>query len=282
MEAVFNTLANNKLSIEFFNAVGLPRLSAYWPYTIVAAAAFEAIFRLAGVITPLLFSSMWSRMKKVNRYKWCVRKVSTCHAAYMVTRSLVVIANTKLRNNPVHGSDAVAESAYAVTLGYFLWDIINTYQNIDVNGWQFMIHGIMSFGVYLLSFSPLLQYYGACFMMFEISTLFLNVHNSLEDLNLQDFILYFINGMALVSSFFFARIVYGTMISINVWRELANSTLPINPLASGFIKLANIVLLSLSYYWFGVIIMTVKRSALDVDLIRAINEMENHEDLKVE
>ncbi|KAJ1801166.1 hypothetical protein LPJ59_000523 [Coemansia sp. RSA 2399] len=225
---------------------------------------------------------MWKRMNKVDRYKWCVRKASTYHAVYMITHSLVIIANTKLRNNPLHGTDQLAESTYAVTVGYFLWDIINTYQNIDINGWQFMIHGITSFGVYVLSFSPLLQYYGACFMMFEISTLFLNVHLALEDLKLQDFILYYINGMALVSSFFFARIVYGTALSINVWKELANSDLPINPFAAWFVRVANIALLSLSYYWFSVIIMTAKKNALDADLVRAMNEVDEYADTKVE
>ncbi|KAJ1882539.1 hypothetical protein LPJ71_010121, partial [Coemansia sp. S17] len=120
-------------------------------------------------------------------------------------------------------------------------------------------------------------YYGACFMMFEISTLFLNIHNTLEDLELQEAILYYINATALVSSFFFARIVYGTILSINVWRELANSTIPISPLAVSFVRLANITLMSLSYYWFSVIIMTAKRNALDADLIRALDEMDKHQ-----
>ncbi|KAJ2055068.1 hypothetical protein GGI08_004280 [Coemansia sp. S2] len=195
----------------------------------------------------------------------------------MVTNSLVIIANVKLRANPVHGSDPVAESAFTVTLGYFLWDMVNTYRNIDVDGWGFMAHAIMSFGVYLLAYSPLLQYYGACFMMFEISTLFLNIHNTLEDLELQEAILYYINATALVSSFFFARIVYGTILSINVWRELANSTIPINPLAVSFVRLANITLMCLSYYWFSIIIMTAKRNALDADLIRALDEMDKHQ-----
>ncbi|KAJ2763409.1 hypothetical protein IWQ57_005569 [Coemansia nantahalensis] len=135
----------------------------------------------------------------------------------------------------------------------------------------------MSFGVYLVSYRPLLQYYGACFMMFEVSTIFLNVHLALEDLGLKDYILYYINGMALVSSFFFARIVYGTILSVNVWRELANSAIPISPLVLNAVRLANLVLMGLSYYWFGTIIMTAKRNALDADLIRALEEMHQRE-----
>ncbi|KAJ1733073.1 hypothetical protein LPJ61_001742 [Coemansia biformis] len=216
-------------------------------------------------------------MNKVERYKWCVRVTSTSHAAYIVTRSLVIIANTKLRSNPLHGSDLDAESAYAIAAGYFLWDMVNTYANIDINGWGFMCHAVMSFSVYVLSYRPLLQYYGACFMMFEVSTIFLNVHLAFEDLGLKDYILYYINGMALVSSFFFVRVVYGTILSINVWRELANSAIPISPPVAFVIRFANLVLMGLSYYWFGVVITAAKRNALDADLIRALEEMNQRE-----
>ncbi|KAJ2710212.1 hypothetical protein H4R19_003857, partial [Coemansia spiralis] len=241
MDAIYSALVNNRASVGVFAAVGLPRLAMYWPRVLLAAALFEAIYRLSAVVTPVLFPASWKRMNKVERYKWCVRKASTYHAAYMVTRSLVIIADMKLRSNPLHGTDPEAESAYAVALGYFMWDIFNTYTNIDMNGWGFMSHAIMSFGVYLLSYRPLLQYYGACFMMFEVSTIFLNVHLTMEDLDLKDYIMYYINGMALVSSFFFARVVYGTILSVNVWRELASSAVPISPAVAHAVRLANIV-----------------------------------------
>ncbi|KAJ2781892.1 hypothetical protein H4R18_002598 [Coemansia javaensis] len=277
MDTLYSTLTSSSLSTGLFSAVGLPRLAMYWPRVLVAVALFEAVYRLFAVVSPVLFPASWARMNKVERYKWCVRKASTVHAAYMVTRSLVTIADMELRGNPLHGTDPDAESAYAVAVGYFLWDMINTYTNLDMNGWGFMSHAVMSFSVYLLSFAPLLQYYGACFMMFEVSTIFLNVHLTLEDLGLKDYIIYYINGMALVSSFFFARIVYGTLLSINVWKELAASAVPINPVAAAIVRLSNIGLMGLSYYWFGAIIMTAKRSALDADLIRALEEMDQRE-----
>ncbi|KAJ2528087.1 hypothetical protein GGH20_002786 [Coemansia sp. RSA 1937] len=117
--------------------------------------------------------------------------------------------------------------------------------------------------------------------MFKVSTLFLNIHLTFEDCSLNDYIMYYINGMALVSSFFFARVVYGTILSINVWRELANSAVPISAFAANTIRLANLVLMGLSYYWFSVVIMTAKRNALDADLIRALEDMDN-KDIKAE
>ncbi|KAJ1944286.1 hypothetical protein EC988_006024, partial [Linderina pennispora] len=120
-------------------------------------------------------------------------------------------------------------------------------------------------------------YYGACFMMFEVSTIFLNIHLGLNDLGWTDYVMYFINGMAVVSSFFFARLVYGTMLTINVWRELRNTAIPISPLASAYIRLSNLVLLTMSYYWFYLIIKETKNTVLDADLIRALDEMDKKE-----
>ncbi|KAJ1961825.1 hypothetical protein GGI12_003023 [Dipsacomyces acuminosporus] len=278
LEALYDALVDNKLCVSFFNTVGLPRLAPHWPRVFTALAFFQFVYVISDVISPLVFQKTWRRLTKVEKYKWNVRKASSCHAVYIITKALVIIANSRLRNDPVHGTDPVAEHAYAVTVGYFLWDMINTYSNIDINGWGFMVHAVMSFGVYLLSYTPFLQYYGACFMMFEISTLFLNLHNSLEDTNCKDAVMYFINAMALVSSFFFARIVYGTMLSINVWRGIANSAIPINPLVTNFVRIANLTLLGLSYYWFCVIIATAKSTVLDADLIHAIDDMDKKDE----
>ncbi|ORX73767.1 hypothetical protein DL89DRAFT_263781 [Linderina pennispora] len=190
----------------------------------MAAAAFQLIYLVVGMLTSLIFSGMWARLTKVQKYKWCVRKASIAHAVFIVTQALVIIANMDLRRDPVHGTDPVAEKAFTVT-------------NLHVNGWGFMI--------------PRCAYYGACFMMFEVSTIFLNIHLGLNDLGWTDYV---------VSSFFFARLVYGTMLTINVWRELRNTTIPISPLASAYIRLSNLVLLTMSYYWFYLIIKETKNT----------------------
>jgi hypothetical protein len=39
-----------------------------------------------------------------------------------------------------------------------------------------VVHGIACFLVYFLGFKPYLNYYGPIFLMFEISTIFLNIH----------------------------------------------------------------------------------------------------------
>lgn len=43
-------------------------------------------------------------------------------------------------------------------------------------GWQMLAHAIASGAVYLFGLGPFINYYGATFILFEVSTPFLNVH----------------------------------------------------------------------------------------------------------
>ncbi|KAJ3123157.1 hypothetical protein HK100_011701 [Physocladia obscura] len=61
----------------------------------------------------------------------------------------------------------------AIVLGYFAWDIFMALQMGDVG---FIVHGVSAFMVYLLCFKPFIMYYGAVFILYELSTPFLNIH----------------------------------------------------------------------------------------------------------
>lgn len=262
MEAVYDALTNSSLNFGFFNAVGLPRLAIYWPRVLVSAGIFHAIYQLGDYLLPLIFPKTWGRASKVDKYQCRVRIVSGLHAVYAITKGLVIIANSKLRADPLFGTDFLAESTHAVTLGFFLWDVILTYKHFHIEGLQMMTHAVLAFGVYLLSYMPLLQYYGACFIMFEISTIFLHLHFILDKTNCQGAVMFYVNGMALISSFFFVRIVFGTILTLNVWKAMSNSTIPINPLVKTFVRVSNLTLLCFSYNWFRQIMVETKRCIL--------------------
>ncbi|KAJ2790121.1 hypothetical protein H4R21_006580, partial [Coemansia helicoidea] len=66
MDTAYSALVNNSASVGLFTAVGLPRLAMHWPRVLMATALFEAIYRLMGVLTPVLFPASWKRMNKVE------------------------------------------------------------------------------------------------------------------------------------------------------------------------------------------------------------------------
>ena len=59
---------------------------------------------------------------------------------------------------------------------YFVWDMYICAVRIKENGWQMLVHALASFAVFLFGLGPFTFYYGAVFILFELSTPFLNIH----------------------------------------------------------------------------------------------------------
>ena len=67
---------------------------------------------------------------------------------------------------------------------------------------------------------PFLNYYGPVFILYELSTPFLNVHWFCDKLNLTGSKIQWINGMFLLSSFFCCRLIWGSYQSIRVYQDV--------------------------------------------------------------
>ena len=124
----------------------------------------------------------------------------------------------------------------------FLWDIFDSLLNYESIG--FVLHGLfillsdnpglisssggmfdrllpqlckfnvlqwrINAGHLHLAQKPFLAYYGPRFLLWELSTPFLNLNWFLERTSLKGSKLHLINGISLLISFFFARLVYGS------------------------------------------------------------------------
>ena len=110
---------------------------------------------------------------------------------------------------------------------------------------------------------PFLNYYGLSFVLYELSTPFLNIHWFLDKLDLTGSQLQWYNGIALITSFGASRLVWGTYQSMlmyqDVWRAIQTpNELPVPTwLALAYLG-SNTVLGVLNFYWFGKMINTVK------------------------
>ena len=131
---------------------------------------------------------------------------------------------------------------------------------------------------------PFLNFYGPTFILYELSSPFLNIHWFLDKLRLTGSRLQWYNGILLLTSFFCCRLIWGTYQSIrvyqDVWRTLhlppsasppktanhassdmmrfaTNATVP-RWLAATYLA-SNIILNALNFYWFGKMIETVRK-----------------------
>lgn len=142
----------------------------------------------------------------------------------------------------------------AASSGYFIWDAFTAVRYIKLFGPGFAIHGIVSFAVCFISFEPYILYYAPLFLLFEISTPFLNIRwfdLKLPGLFSEKVIL--ANNVILILLFFFVRICWGWywiyQLAWDFWlvRHDPRFNLPF----SLVILIGNLVLDVLNVYWFS-------------------------------
>ena len=79
-----------------------------------------------------------------------------------------------------------------------------------------LAHAVAALLVFLLGFRPVFNYYGPVFILYELSTPFLNLHWFFDKLDMTGSDPQLYNGIALIGSFFAARLCWGTYSSIRV------------------------------------------------------------------
>jgi hypothetical protein len=127
---------------------------------------------------------------------------------------------------------------------------------------------------------PFVNFYGPTFILYELSSPFLNIHWFCDKLNLTGTKIQFYNGIMLLVTFFSCRLVWGTYQSVRVFSDVYNAltydpaTIKDEPHSDlmGFAGvraiplwlpacylLSNLTLNGLNWYWFGKMIETLRK-----------------------
>ncbi|KAG0246201.1 hypothetical protein BGX31_003915 [Mortierella sp. GBA43] len=103
------------------------------------------------------------------------------------------------------------------------------------------------------------MYYGSVFLMFELSTPFLNIHWFMDKLGMTGSIYQLINGVILLTVFLFARIIFGLYMSHHTYQNvmLVIDRVPLHLIV--IYSAANVVLNTLNLYWFYKMIESLAR-----------------------
>lgn len=122
--------------------------------------------------------------------------------------------------------------------GYFLWDLQISSQYLSIAGVSALLHAIGALAVTCIGFvrrphrtktqhhwltflqRPFGNYYGLSFVLYELSTPFLNIHWFCDKLDLTGSKIQFYNGIALLATFFGCRIVWGTYQSVLIYSDI--------------------------------------------------------------
>ena len=126
---------------------------------------------------------------------------------------------------------------------------------------------------------PFANYYGLAFILYELSTPFLNVHWFLDKLGMTGSNLQLYNGIALITMFGLCRLVWGTYQSFHIYSDLWKAVQDLDasaglsgdltkegfeaeglPVVVASVYLAsNTLLILLNYYWFWKMIEAVRK-----------------------
>jgi hypothetical protein len=103
--------------------------------------------------------------------------------------------------------------------GYFAYDTAECLLRFEHEGPEFLLHGVFCFVVFTsLTHLRLMHWYGAGFLMWELSTPFMHLRWVLYKMAKDKGALYAANGAAGMLTFFLCRVVWGPVISALFWR----------------------------------------------------------------
>jgi hypothetical protein len=206
----------------------LSTLPLHIQHICAAYLLYEFIFR---VISPygsqFLFPGAYGRLDRRGKVNWDAHVVSMIQCLIINSMALDVMFNDPERllaekswRERLWGYSVRTGTTQGFAAGYFLWDTLVSMEHIDVLGASGLLHGIAALSVTMLGFRPFANYYGINFVLYELSTPFLNIHWFLDKFGLTGSTAQLINGILLIGSFFGARLVWGVYQSYLIYNDV--------------------------------------------------------------
>ncbi|KAF2099545.1 TLC domain-containing protein, partial [Rhizodiscina lignyota] len=177
------------------------------------------------LISPIIFPKTYPKLNKRTKLNWDVHVVSIIQSVLISALSFWVMAEDQERKTMpwlerVHGYTPAVGMVAAFGCGYFLWDLMITTWNVSIFGVGMWAHAFSALTVFSLGFRPFLYYYCPTFLLYELSSPFLNIHWFLDKLDMTGSLPQFINGFALLGTFAGCRLIWGTYSSIWVFTDV--------------------------------------------------------------
>lgn len=152
----------------------------------------------------------------------------------------------------------------ALTVGYFVWDLYVCLRYYTTFGFGFLFHGVAALYVFGITFYPFCIPWVPAFLLFELSTPFVNVNwyaLRLPEGTINSKVV-LINGLLLLLTFFTVRIIWGFYAVSSVAYDLYQAWDKIDVLLPAVTVLSlNMLLNILNVFWFyKMVLIAVKKS----------------------
>ncbi|CAB4255616.1 similar to Saccharomyces cerevisiae YJR116W TDA4 Putative protein of unknown function [Maudiozyma barnettii] len=195
-----------------------------------------------------------------------VSMVQAFVSLYILWPTLSIPLNTSIATYWDHQSSMVA----ALSCGYFLWDLTICIKNYKLYGLEFFAHAIGSLYVMLISLRPCCQPWIGKYLLYEISTPFVNVNwyiiqlTSGKDMTVKTVVptpLNIINGLCLMAVFFVVRILWGSTANFILFRQFIKEWDQVPKYRSIGLIALNLTLTALNAVWFHKMVKIARKLA---------------------
>jgi len=243
----------------FLDAFCLGGLALHWHMVLGSALVFHALVYVSQWLSPRLFGQHYLKLAPRKRLDWDTHVVAFIFSIVISTLALKQLQDPVLKADKVWGYTRLGGDVNAISCGYFLWDIYVSSMLVKEHGYGMLVHAFASFAVFIFGLGPFTFYYGAVFILFELSTPFLNVNWFLDKCGLTGTWLQLVNGILFILTFFCARILWGFYMSFQYFSDLwaQRHIVPVFHLA--LYGVSNSILMTLNVFWFFKIIAALRR-----------------------
>ncbi|OAK96163.1 DUF887-domain-containing protein [Phaeosphaeriaceae sp. SRC1lsM3a] len=206
--------------------LSMKTLPLHFHEVIVAYAIYHGTNTyVSPVLSRYFFPRTYNSLNARTKLNWDVHIVSFVQSVLICGMALWVMwADTERHamdtKERVHGYTGASGLIQAFAGGYFLWDLVITLQNVKIFGIGMLFHAISALCVFSLGFRPFVNYYAPTFILYELSSPFLNIHWFCDKLNMTGSTLQFVNGILLLFTFFSCRLCWGTYHSFRVFADV--------------------------------------------------------------
>ena len=228
-----------------------PTLSEHIHEVFLAFAFYQFIHSyLSPWLSPILFPRSYTKLSARTKLNWDIHVVSLIQSVLINALALWIMFTDKERNSMsagerVYGYTGACGLIQALAVGYFIYDIIVSTVYVRIFGIGVLFHAVSALWVFSLSFvsssnpylqsllnklltdsfcnteqRPFLNYYAPVFILYELSTPFLNIHWFLDKVDMTGSRTQWYNGMLLLSVFFSCRLIWGTWQSAVVYQDM--------------------------------------------------------------
>ncbi|KAJ9316781.1 hypothetical protein DTO271D3_2914 [Paecilomyces variotii] len=206
--------------------LNLPTLTEHIHEVIGSFLVYQFIHSFVSpLLSARLFPSIYPKLNPRTKLNWDVHVVSLVQSVLINVVALWVMFADQERKamNPgerVYGYTGGCGLVQALAAGYFVYDLIISTVHLDIFGIGMLFHAVSALWVFSLGFRPFINFYAPTFILYELSSPFLNIHWFLDKVNMTGSKAQWYNGMTLLAVFFSCRIIWGTWQSVYVYQDM--------------------------------------------------------------